>query len=707
MSSDPRRYANSSSARYDDTNRNSSYLQYQSRGGPSQYDRRNDYHPPRGSTSSYDQRGRSDRVDNSREPPHQGNYDAYRSQGHGSPSDFRDRGRERVSHRENPKESNRNDRYIPGAPRGGDDAPYDPRDNNSSFRSGGRGGYNSGTGGRGREGSGPGGRDGRGGKGGARGGRGGGNSGRGGGPPGRGMKRPHDDGDSRYSKQQRFNPNQQPIDGSHRGSTNGYDLNSVSGSRFGAPQRGANIPAQPNYMSTRTPNYEAESKLHNVLSTHHPEEMLMQEIIQDIKNLEEVLQFYDNVESIEEVKILDSKWNRTPPGFETLSAARAKLSGLFPLPGHPRPVDLTKLEGELKDRINNSDELLTEVSRIDPIDSLAARALIFKNDFTEISYLKLVNFCNNYLKTLDFGDRLDNYVVLQKNIRDINFLSVEFRTAECATIIYSLNDYGVFFNSHKADKAAARGPHDKFNLIISRPNEYIIQDIPSELSPDTIEGIVKDSPRKISLFVNKGQTPEQIQEGLTRHIGSIRAFQCIRERSSRDLSGLAFVEFKDTPDDVINKLKELPFIERAFHSCVLPNRANIQTITADFHSIKKLVKNEGTTAHVPLKVIRLLNVVTERELLDVETYKFTKNDIYREASKYGFVEQVVIPRPSRGKTPGILQLNKSPGMGSVFIEYKDEKTALTAMMELSGRNYNDRTVLATFFDYDDYLLGLL
>lgn len=700
MSSDPHRYSSSYSSRHDDTNRTPSSQQYQSRSGPSSYDRRNDNRQSRGPSNSYESRG--GRGGESMRGPPQGGYN--------SPQDYRDRGRERVAPRGDPRESSRSDHYDPGVARGGSNAPYDPNSNSNGFRSSGRGG--SGPGSRGRGGSGPGGRGGRGGGPSSRGGRGGfssgrgGRGGRGGGAPGRGMKRPNDGGDSHFSKQQRFNPNQSSLDRS-RGYENGYDATPVGGSSYNTPQRRANVPLQPNYMSKQGPNFEAESKLHKVLSTHHPEEMLMQEIVEDIKHLEEVLKLYDNVETIEEVKILDSKWNRTPPGFETLSAARAKLSGLFPLPGYPRPVDLTKLEGELKDRINNSDELLTEVSKIDPIDSVAARTLIFKNDFNEISYLKLANFCNNYLKTVDFDDGSDNYVILQKKIRDINFMSILFKTAECATIIYSLNDYGVFFNSHKEDKAPAKGLHDKFKLIISRPNEYIVQDIPSESNADTVESVVKDSPRKISLFVNKSQSPEQIQEELSRHIGPMKAFQCLRERASRDLSGLAFVEFKNTPDDVINKLKELPFIERVFHSCVLPHRENVQTIPSDFHNIKKLVKNEGATAHAPLKVIRLLNAVTERELLDVETYKFTKNDIYREASKYGVVEQVVIPRPIRGRTPGILKLNRSPGMGSVFIEYKDEKTALTAMMELSGRTYNDRTVLATFFDYDDYLLELL
>ena len=114
------------------------------------------------------------------------------------------------------------------------------------------------------------------------------------------------------------------------------------------------------------------------------------------------VQDLQSVQPIEEVKVIDSRWNKVPEGFENLSAARAKLSGLFPLPGYPRPIDFTKLEGTIKNRLNNSDDILNETSRIDPVDSKAARTLIVKNDLSQISHLKLVEFFNDYLKAIDF-----------------------------------------------------------------------------------------------------------------------------------------------------------------------------------------------------------------------------------------------------------------------------------------------------------------
>ncbi|KAM9891651.1 hypothetical protein OXX79_010575, partial [Metschnikowia pulcherrima] len=56
-----------------------------------------------------------------------------------------------------------------------------------------------------------------------------------------------------------------------------------------------------------------------------------------------------HVPIIDKFPIIGSQWGIKPKGFEKVTAQRAKLSGLFPLPGSPRPVDVTKLEGLIKD----------------------------------------------------------------------------------------------------------------------------------------------------------------------------------------------------------------------------------------------------------------------------------------------------------------------------------------------------------------------
>ena len=458
----------------------------------------------------------------------------------------------------------------------------------------------------------------------------------------------------------------------------------------------------PNFSGQR--KFEPQSSLARARTISVAKPKLINEILKEIDRLQNRVQDLQSVQPIEEVKVIDSRWNKVPEGFENLSAARAKLSGLFPLPGYPRPIDFTKLEGTIKNRLNNSDDILNETSRIDPVDSKAARTLIVKNDLSQISHLKLVEFFNDYLKAIDFEKGSSNNIKKQKKAQDNKFMIIEFNNAECATIIYSLNETELLFNAYKEEKVPAR-QMEKFKLLIARPSEYVVQDL-EPVKSDEIEEVVRDNSRKISLTIVPNATPSKVIESLEKNVGALQGIQFLRQKGTKNLLGLVFVEFKDSSNDVIGKLRRLPFITRAFHSCILPNKTPIQKGPIDFHSLKNLVENKNVAPHPLLRVIRLLNAVTESELADDATYSFIRNDMYNEASKYGEVVNVRIPRPSRNHTPGILQFNTSTGLGTIYIEFKDEKIALAAMMELAGKLYNDRTVLATFYDFDDFLMGI-
>ena len=52
---------------------------------------------------------------------------------------------------------------------------------------------------------------------------------------------------------------------------------------------------------------------------------------------------------------------------------------------------------------------------IDPVDSKAARTLIVKNDLSQISHLKLVEFFNDYLKAIDFEKGSSNNIRSRKS----------------------------------------------------------------------------------------------------------------------------------------------------------------------------------------------------------------------------------------------------------------------------------------------------
>lgn len=61
--------------------------------------------------------------------------------------------------------------------------------------------------------------------------------------------------------------------------------------------------------------------------------------------------------------------------------------------------------------------------------------------------------------------------------------------------------------------------------------------------------------------------------------------------------------------------------------------------------------------------------------------------------------QVVIPRPARGGGPD------PAGVGLVFLEYEDARSAEKARLALDGRAFGDSTVKATLFDEAAFAAG--
>lgn len=451
-------------------------------------------------------------------------------------------------------------------------------------------------------------------------------------------------------------------------------------------------------------NYPHEaSELEQHAPAPLPAKMSKAEIETRIQELETHLESLSDVPSLDQIKVIDSRWGVRAKGFEKVSAPRAKLSGLFPLPGFPRPVDFTKLEGLVKDRLLNSDDILNETSRIDPIDSRVAKTLIITG-LESINYLKIVEFFNDYLRMTDFEQSSSNNIHSKRKLKDDKTLIIEFNNSECATIIYALNETELLFNAYKEDNAERREVGDKFTLHISRPNEYVVQD-EDVLNSDEVQDAVKDGPRKISLIVSPTVSADEAREQF-EDLAPLVGMQFFRQKGTKEPLGLIFVEFKLSDEQIIYKLKELSFVTNAFYACLPRPNTPIQSGPINFQTLPKLVNNEIVRARASSKVVQLINAVSIKDLKDDLNVKFLYKDMKAEASEFGNVVSVKIPRPANDFTPGLQQLNTA-GLGKIFIEFDDESSALKAIMELSGRLYNDRTVLATYFDYEDFKKNII
>lgn len=109
-------------------------------------------------------------------------------------------------------------------------------------------------------------------------------------------------------------------------------------------------------------------------------------------------------------------------------------------------------------------------------------------------------------------------------------------------------------------------------------------------------------------------------------------------------------------------------------------------------------------ACTPSRVIQLINVLTPEDLMDDYEYRDIMDDIRFEASKYGAILHIEIPRPC--KQTGL----SCPAVGKIYIKYQNLVSAKKAKYKMSGLKYNRRTVVCSFypenlFDLRDFIIN--
>lgn len=418
--------------------------------------------------------------------------------------------------------------------------------------------------------------------------------------------------------------------------------------------------------------------------------------------------------------IKNSQWGVRPKGFEEVTAQRAKLSGLFPLPGTSNTSESPKLDLALKEGSAKADVLLS-TSKIDPLDSKNSHKVIVGGvDFLKIPHSKLIAFIDKYITSVDLkGTFLDTNIEKSQKTPDNSKVIIQFKNSICATVAMTLNG-----KSFSVDESGIAASNDKFVARVERPGEYVVQCLPPYSSEeDIIQEDVIDSPRKLTLFISALITESELIDELQK-VAKVRAFKLLRAIGTKESLGVAFVEFYVNPQEYPNtktalklitnyaqQIRKLDIVKEVSFSCIGIGEDNkvetsIQDCPIDFKTLKAMVRNEYVQFHPKLKVIQLINIVTPTELFDEETYKFMAHDIMEEAKLFGTVVSFKIPKPGNEPLPGVQPANE-PGVGKVFIEFQDEKVALNAIMGLAGRSYNDRTVICAFYSHSDYLKGLL
>lgn len=461
-------------------------------------------------------------------------------------------------------------------------------------------------------------------------------------------------------------------------------------------------------------NFRREKKEFHV----NPDDSLTKE--EQIVKYEKILIDLLKYPTVNAFPVPDSQWGARPKGFEEVTAQRAKLSGLFPLPGSSHPSDDPKLDVALKEGSMKADVLLS-TSKIDPLDSKNSHRVIVSGvDFLRVPHSKVSDYIDKCICSADLeGTFLDTNVEKTQKTLDNTGVIIQFKSNACATFAMTMDGKTVSF-----DQLGILEIIGDFVLRIERPGEYVVQCLPPYSSEgDDVGEYVVDSPRKLTVFIDTLVTESALLEAL-QTVAKVKAFKLLRAVGTKEALGVAFVEFyvnpKECPNtktalklitNYVQRTRELDIVLDAKFSCLTVGENNItetsiQDCPIDFKTLKAMVRNEYVQFHPKLKVVQLINMVTPTELYDDETYKFMAHDILEEAKTFGTVVSLKMPKPESEPLPGIQSINE-PGVGKVFIEFEDEKIALNAIMGLAGRSYNDRTVICAFYSHSDYLKGLL
>lgn len=393
----------------------------------------------------------------------------------------------------------------------------------------------------------------------------------------------------------------------------------------------------------------------------------------------------------------NSQWNKRAKGFENVSAQQAKISGAFTHPFNFGEGDGTRSAAPDK-------SVFVSQSRIDPCDSVSARTVILRGiDAARNSSSLAIQHIEDFLCLVDSpGTDLEKNIESESRAHDNSAIIIVLKSCESATIALAMN--GLAFNNEV--------------LSLARPGEYVVQSLePYTEPPEDIFRHVKDSPRKITVKTGPEVNQHELLE-LLRGIAPLAGFEFLRKLGTKDATGITFVEFfvdpKVTPGtkDAINelatyleKVQLLPLVEQAYFSCITYSDGKLTSAVQDcptnMKTLRALVHNEYVAFHPKLCVLQLINAVTPQDLADDSNYTFISEDIRNEALTFGKIQSFVMPRPGEYASEAV------PGLGKIYIEFEDESVALSALVGLSGRCYNDRTVLCAFYSEHDFRLGIL
>ncbi|KAL1889555.1 hypothetical protein Sste5346_008803 [Sporothrix stenoceras] len=409
-----------------------------------------------------------------------------------------------------------------------------------------------------------------------------------------------------------------------------------------------------------------------------------------------------DVTSVLERKRRLTQWDMKPPGYESVTAEQAKLSGMFPLPGAPRQqqqMDPSKLQAFIAQPAAAASTNAAAASVLKPTNSRQAKRLLVANLPAGTGEDALVAFFNLQLNGLNVIDGTDPCVQAQLS-NDKSFALMEFRDAADATVALALDGITMEADDDTAMTDGANGSGPKKGLQLSRPKDYIVPAVVDYggYQSGVVSTVVVDTPNKISITnIPPYLTDEQVTELLVA-FGELRAFVLAKDRSSDESRGIAFCEYVEpaSTEIAIQGLNGMDLGDRKLRvqkaSVGIAQAAGMEL---GVNAMSMLAGTVAVDATDVSRVVQLLNMVTADELVDNEDYEEIRDDVREECEKFGKVTGLKVPRPSGGS-------RQSAGVGKIFVKFETPDMATKALKALAGRKFSDRTVIATYFPEENF-----
>ncbi|KJX95661.1 splicing factor u2af large subunit like protein [Zymoseptoria brevis] len=382
-----------------------------------------------------------------------------------------------------------------------------------------------------------------------------------------------------------------------------------------------------------------------------------------------------------------TQWDVKPPGYENVTAEQAKLSGMFPLPGAPRvpAMDANRLKEFMAQPGSQAN-----TSALKPSSARQSKRLLVYNLPASATDDSLMDFFNLQLNGLNVTKGADPCI--SANISQGNgYALLEFKTPEDATNAMAMDGIKM-----EADVDMGNGESNGTSkgLEIKRPKDYIVPTVSDETENTSglFSSIVPDTQNKISITnIPVYLQEEQVVELLTS-FGQLKNFVLVKDKSTEESRGIAFVEYKDPDSTTKIALEALNGMDLGDAALKVKLASiGIQQVSGEMTvGAMGLIAGTKSTDADNGRVLCLMNMITPEELMDADEADEILEDVKEECAKYGELMEVKMPRPTGGS-------RQNNGIGKIYLKYKAPDSAAKALGALAGRKFADRTVVVTYF----------